>query len=110
LATRAGGARGAELIEAHSRAAARLLRSGDDMTNHAVASGAHAQALDADFIPRFGIAGPIDEALARFGALRDLGLGFVRIVPGSRDMPGEVAARSIQALGRVVSKLGGGRA
>ena len=89
-----------------TREAARHLRSGYDMANHAVAAGAHAQALDAEFIHRFGIAGPIEEATARFEAIRDTGIDFVRIVPGSRDMPRDVAALSIQALGKVAAEVG----
>jgi 5,10-methylenetetrahydromethanopterin reductase len=83
------------------RGAARLLRTGYDMANHAVGSGAHAQALAAEFIHRFGIAGPQDEALARFREIRDAGIDFVRIVPGSRDMARDVAGPSIQALGKL---------
>ncbi|MBW2281556.1 MAG: LLM class flavin-dependent oxidoreductase, partial [Deltaproteobacteria bacterium] len=72
------------------RKAARDLRTGYDMANHAVATGDHAQALDADFIHRFGIAGPVDEAITRFEGIRDTGIDFVRVVPGSRDMPRDV--------------------
>ena len=36
------------------------------MDHHGAAAGAHAQALEADFIHRFGIAGSADEALQRF--------------------------------------------
>ena len=77
------------------------------MKNHAVASGAHAQALDEEFIHRFGIAGPLDEAIARFRAIRDAGVDFVRIVPGSRDIPPGVAAQSIQELAKVVPEVAG---
>jgi hypothetical protein len=88
-----------------TREAARQLRTGYDMANHAVATGAHAQALDAEFIHRFGIASPLDAAITRFEAIRDAGVDFVRVVPGSRDMPRDVGARSIQALGIVAAKL-----
>lgn len=94
-----------ESLPEGTRAAARHLRTGYDMADHAVGAGAHAQALDADFIHRFGIAGPQDEAVARFEAIRETGLEFVRVVPGSRDIPPEVAARSIQALGQVVKTV-----
>ena len=94
-----------ESLPEGARDAARHLRSGYDMANHAVASGAHAQGLDAEFIHRFGIAGPIDEATARFEAIRETGIDFVRVVPGSRDMPRELAALSIQALGKVASEI-----
>jgi 5,10-methylenetetrahydromethanopterin reductase len=83
------------------RGAAHQLRTGYDMANHAVGSGAHAQALDAEFIHRFGIAGPQHEALARFREIRDAGIDFARIVPGSRDMARDVAGASIQALGKL---------
>ena len=87
------------------RDAAQHLRTGYDMANHAVAGGEHAQALDAEFIHRFGIAGPPGEATSRFAELRDTGLDFVRIVPGSRDMPRDVAAHSIQAMSKIVGTL-----
>jgi 5,10-methylenetetrahydromethanopterin reductase len=87
------------------RSAARRLRTGYDMADHALSNGAHARALDADFIHRFGIAGPLDEAVARFEAIRETGIEFVRVVPGSRDMPRDVAARSILALGEVVKQI-----
>jgi 5,10-methylenetetrahydromethanopterin reductase len=87
------------------RAAARHLRSSYDMADHAIASGAHAQALDAEFIHSFGIAGPLDEAARRFEAIRGTGIDFVRVVPGSRDMPRDVAAVSIQALSQVMEKV-----
>jgi 5,10-methylenetetrahydromethanopterin reductase len=88
-----------------AREAARQLRTGYDMADHALSAGAHAQALDAEFIHRFGIAGPLDEAVARFEAIRETGIDFVRVVPGSRDIPPDVAALSIQALGEVVTKM-----
>ena len=94
-----------ESLPEGTREAARQMRTGYDMANHAVATGAHAQSLDADFIHRFGIAGPLDEATSRFVELRDAGVDFVRVVPGSRDMPRDVGARSIQALGKVATKL-----
>ncbi len=94
-----------ESLPEGDREAARHLRSGYVMTDHARSTGAHAQALDADFIHHFGIAGPREEALEHFTAIRDVGLDYVRIVPGSRDMPAAVGARSIQALSEVVAEL-----
>jgi hypothetical protein len=76
------------------------------MANHAVSAGAHAQALDAEFIHRFGIAGPLDEAMTRFREIGESGIEFVRVVPGSRDMPAAVAGPSIQALAKVVGEVG----
>ena len=82
------------------RAAARHLRTNYDMANHAVGAGEHAQALDAEFIHRFGIAGPEEQAAKRFRELEATGVDFVRVVPGSRDMPPAVAGPSIQGLAK----------
>jgi 5,10-methylenetetrahydromethanopterin reductase len=76
-----------------ARAAARQLRT---------------QSLDDEFIHRFGIAGPLDEAIARFQEIREVGIDFVRVVPGSRDMPREVGGASIQALAKVVNEIASG--
>ncbi len=94
-----------ESLPKGARAAARHLRSHYDMANHGLAAGDHAQALDAEFIHRFGIAGPLDEAVKRFGEIAECGIDFVRVVPGSRDMPPAVAGPSIQGLAQVVGKL-----
>ena len=88
-----------------TRAAARHLRTGYDMKNHGVASGDHAQALEADFIHRFGIAGPAEEAARRLKEIRDVGIDFLRVVPGSRDMPPGVGATSLQGLASVVDEV-----
>ncbi len=46
---------------------------------------------------------PADEpAVVRFQAIRDLGLDFVRVVPGSRDMDTDVRIQSVQALAKSV--------
>ena len=90
------------------RATASHLRSNYDMKNHAVAAGDHAQAIDSEFIHRFGIAGPADEASKRLTELAETGLDFIRVVPGSRDMPPAVGGQSIQGLAKVVSELGWG--
>ena len=65
------------------RDAARHLRESYDMKDHAVSAGAHAQALEAEFIHQFGIAEPPDAALARLREVGDTGLDYLRIVPGS---------------------------
>jgi 5,10-methylenetetrahydromethanopterin reductase len=85
-----------------AREAARHLRQNYDMTNHAVTAGAHAQALESDFIHRFGIAGPVEEAISRFEEIRDTGIDFVRVIPGSRDMAPSVGFPSLQALAKLV--------
>ncbi|MCH2170427.1 LLM class flavin-dependent oxidoreductase [Myxococcota bacterium] len=94
-----------ETLPEGSRAAARHLRHHYDMANHALAGSAHAQALETDFIHRFGIAGPLEEAVARFQELEHSGVDFVRIVPGSRDMPAEVAGPSIRSLAKLSEEI-----
>ena len=88
-----------------ARAAAEHLRHNYDMTHHGQAAGSHAQALEADFIHRFGIAGPLDEAVRRFRDIAACGIGFTRVVPGSRDMPPAVAGPSIKGLSQVIPQL-----
>lgn len=85
-----------------TRAAARHLRQNYDMANHAIGKGAHAQALDADFIEQFGIVGPVENAVARFRAIRDVGIDFVRVIPGSRDMEPGIGGPSVMALAKEV--------
>ena len=75
------------------------------MVNHGKAGGDHAQALEAEFIHRFGIAGPMDEAMSRFREIKDTGIDFVRVVPGSRDMPRAIASMSIQSLAKVAARI-----
>jgi 5,10-methylenetetrahydromethanopterin reductase len=87
------------------QAAASHLRTAYDMKNHAVSAGAHAQALDADFIHRFGIAGPLDEAMTRMREIRETGVDFLRIIPGSRDMPPGIGAESMQGVAKVRAAL-----
>lgn len=85
----------------YAKAAASRLRDGYDMKDHAVAGGANALALDDEFIHRFGIAGPAETALERLLQLRELGLDFLRIVPGSRDVDREILTHSMLALAEV---------
>ena len=84
------------------RAAARHLRDNYDMTQHGKRQGAHAQALDADFIDQFGVVGPVETAIAKFKAIAETGIDFVRVVPGSRDMDPGIAAPSLLALAKQV--------
>lgn len=51
------------------------------------------------------VVGVADEALQRFQEIAATGIDFVRIVPGSRDMPAEVAGPSIQAIAQVAQRL-----
>ncbi|MCH2187686.1 LLM class flavin-dependent oxidoreductase [Myxococcota bacterium] len=94
-----------ESLPEGARAAAKHLRENYDMAYHGAAAGAHAQALEADFIHRFGIADSADEAMRRFQQIAEAGIDFVRIVPGSRDMPANVAGPSIQAIGHIAQRL-----
>ena len=94
-----------ESLPEGARAAAEHLRHNYDMSHHGRAAGEHAQALDAEFIHRFGIAGPLDQATERFREIAQCGIDFVRVVPGSRDMPPDVAGPSIQGLAQVTRNL-----
>jgi hypothetical protein len=84
------------------QSAARHLREKYDMREHTPASAAHSAGLDDDFIDWFGIAGPVETALPRFQELAALGLDFCRVIPGSSDMPREVAASSIVSLAQQI--------
>ena len=94
-----------ESLPEGTQAAARHLRSNYDMVNHGVAAGDHAPALDAEFIHRFGIAGPLDEAVARFRDIKACGIEFARVVPGSRDMPPALASVSMRSLAKVARQV-----
>jgi 5,10-methylenetetrahydromethanopterin reductase len=91
-----------DALPAGTREAARHLRENYDMADHAVTAGAHAQALDAEFIHRFGIAGPVEGAISRFEEIRDAGIDFVRVIAGSRDMDPGLGFPSLQALAKQV--------
>jgi 5,10-methylenetetrahydromethanopterin reductase len=88
----------ADTLPVGVREAALHLRENYDMADHARTTGAHAQALEAEFIHHFGIAGPVEEAISRFEEIRDTGIDFVRVIPGSRDMDPGVGLPSLQAL------------
>ncbi|HMQ28226.1 MAG TPA: LLM class flavin-dependent oxidoreductase, partial [Acidimicrobiales bacterium] len=87
------------------RAAATTMRTGYDMTHHGAAAGTHAQALEPEFIHRFGIAGPLEEARSRFTEIRDLGIDFVRVIPGSRDASSDVTLPSIVQLSTLIDDV-----
>lgn len=89
------------------REAARAMRTDYDMTYHGAAAGAHARSLGPEFIHRFGIAGPLDEARRRLREIRDLGIDFVRVIPGSRDASRDVTLPSIARLATLVDELAG---
>jgi 5,10-methylenetetrahydromethanopterin reductase len=83
-------------------AAARHLRAHYDMSQHTRAAAPHAAGLGDAFVDWFAIAGPAAMARERFQRLAALGLDFCYVVPGSSDMPRDVAASSLMALGRDV--------
>ncbi len=89
----------------HVQDAARVMRTDYDMQFHGSGEGGHAQALEDDFIHRFGIAGPADEAAERLGAVRDLGIEYVRIIPASRNAPSDVVWASLKALSELVPRF-----
>ena len=91
-------------VETQQALLARLRRI-EGRARRARAAGSHAQALTPEFIHRFGIAGPLDEARTRLRQIGDLGIDFVRIIPGSRDAPGEVTLPSIAALSTLVEEF-----
>jgi 5,10-methylenetetrahydromethanopterin reductase len=83
-------------------AAARFLRTHYDMAQHTRADAPHAAGLGDAFVDWFAIAGPAEMARERFRRLAALGLDFCYVVPGSADMPRDVAASSLMALAREV--------
>jgi 5,10-methylenetetrahydromethanopterin reductase len=82
--------------------AARHLRDKYDMREHTRAAAAHSAALEDEFVDWFGIAGPVEVALPRFQELAALGLDFCRVIPGSPDMPRDVAASSVVSLAQQI--------
>ena len=91
-----------ESMDPKLREAADHLRSNYDHRGHGRADAAHAQELDDAFVDRFGIVGPVEAAVKKFERLRDLGLDFCRVVPGSRDAPGEITGASMIALATTI--------
>ncbi len=91
-----------DAMEPTLRKAARDLQAGYDLAGHGKADATHAQALDPEFIDRFGIVGPLETALPRFERLAQLGLDFCRVIPGSRDAARDVVSSSMMQLASVV--------
>jgi len=88
------------------RAAARYLREHYDMKAHTRAGAAHTAGLSDEFVDWFAVIGPPEKALPRFEKLAALGLDFLRVVPGSTDMPRELASESIMNLAGLVRAVG----
>ncbi len=85
-------------LPAPLRDAARHLREHYDMREHTRAAAAHTAGLSDEFVDWFAIVGPAERALPRFRQLAALGLDFCRVVPGSIDMPRDIAAASLVNL------------
>ena len=89
-------------LPAPLRAAALHLREHYDMREHTRAGAAHTAALSDEFVDWFAIVGPPEKTLPRFQKLAALGLDFCRVVPGSIDMPRDVAAASLINLANAI--------
>jgi 5,10-methylenetetrahydromethanopterin reductase len=87
-----------ELLPPPLRDAARYMREHYDMREHTRAGAAHTKGLSDEFLEWYAVLGPADRALPRFRKLAALGLDFLRIVPGSTDMPRELAIASLLNL------------
>jgi 5,10-methylenetetrahydromethanopterin reductase len=88
-----------EALPPRLRAAAEYLRAHYDMRDHTRAGAAHTAGIGDDFVDWFAMAGPLERVLPRFRALASLGLDFVHVIPGSSDVPRDVAVGSLMALG-----------
>lgn len=82
--------------------AARFLRDKYDMRNHTRTGVEHAMGLPDEFVDWFGIAGPVASALPRLLALKEAGLDYLIIIPGSQGMPREVATSSLMAIASAI--------
>jgi 5,10-methylenetetrahydromethanopterin reductase len=91
-----------EKMDSGLRDAANHLRENYDLRDHGRSDTSHAQALDDDFVDRFGIVGPVETALPRFERLKALGLDFCRVIPGSRDADPEITRAALMTLATVV--------
>jgi 5,10-methylenetetrahydromethanopterin reductase len=89
-------------LPAPLRDAARHLRAHYDMREHTRSGAAHTAGLSDAFVEWFAIVGPAEQALPRFHKLAALGLDFCRVVPGSIDMPRDVAAASLVNLANAI--------
>ena len=88
-----------EALPPRLRAAAEYLRANYDMRDHTRAGVAHTAGIGDEFVDWFAIAGPLDRVLPRFRALAALGLDFVHVIPGSANVPRDVAVGSLVAIG-----------
>ena len=80
------------------RGAARHMREHYDMREHTRGGADHAAGLSNEFLDWYAITGPAATALPRFRKLAALGLDFLRVVPGSTDMPRDLAIAALLNL------------
>lgn len=73
-----------------------------DMREHTRAGAVHTRGIRDDFVDWFGIVGSAEHARGRLGALADLGIDFVHVVPGSTGADPAVVGASLQALSKEV--------
>jgi len=79
-------------------AAAEYLRAHYDMREHTSSTAAHVAGIDDELIDWFAITGSAERAVPRFRRLAELGLDFVHVIPGSSNVPRDVAAWSLSKL------------
>jgi 5,10-methylenetetrahydromethanopterin reductase len=89
-----------DALPAQLRGTAEYLRTHYDMRDHTRAGVGHTAGIDDGFVDWFAIAGPVARAVPRFRALAALGLDFVHVIPGSSNVPREIAAGSLATFGR----------
>ena len=78
--------------------AARWLREHYDMRDHTRTNVAHTAGIGDEFVDWFAVAGTAAHARERLQRLAALGLDFVWVIPGSSNMPRDVAMGSLHAL------------
>ncbi|HEU0167266.1 MAG TPA: LLM class flavin-dependent oxidoreductase [Chloroflexota bacterium] len=84
------------------RTVAERLAAGYDIQAHGITAARHSEALDDDFVDRFGIVGPSEYVAERLQELAALGLQHVIIVGHSRDVDERTFAESSRRFGREV--------
>jgi alkanesulfonate monooxygenase SsuD/methylene tetrahydromethanopterin reductase-like flavin-dependent oxidoreductase (luciferase family) len=78
--------------------AARWLREHYDMRQHTRTGVAHTAGIGDEFVDWFAAAGSVGRVRGRLQQLKAVGLDFVCIVPGSSNMPREIAAGTLRSL------------
>jgi 5,10-methylenetetrahydromethanopterin reductase len=89
-------------LPAPLREAVGWIREHYDMREHTRTGVAHTRGISDDFVDWFAVVGPAGRVRDRFHALADLGLDFLRIVPGSTGADRAVVGASLEALAKEV--------